>query len=133
MKTFLKTRCAAYLCVATMTLAPSFAAAENQDEALTSEAGIGMAAALATLVYGPLKITYATLGLVFGGVAYGLSGGDPEVLHAVVTPAVRGDYVVRPANVTMNEDLEFMGREPAYRYSQTAMLPAEPPEDPWID
>ena len=129
MNTFFKTRCAAILCVATIALAPGFAAAENQQEALTSEAGIGMAAALATLVYGPVKITYATLGLVFGGVAYGLSGGDAEVLHAVVTPAVRGDYVVRPANVTMNEDLEFIGREPAYRYSQTAMLP----EDPWVD
>ncbi|MGE4653384.1 MAG: hypothetical protein AAEJ53_21055 [Myxococcota bacterium] len=133
MKTFFKTRCAAVLCVVAITLAPSFAVAENQEEALTSEAGIGMAAALATLVYGPVKITYATLGLVFGGAAYGLSGGDAEVLHAVVTPAVRGDYVVRPANVTMNEDLEFIGREPAYRYSQTAMLPAEPPEDPWVD
>ncbi|MFP8877482.1 MAG: hypothetical protein VCB99_11380 [Myxococcota bacterium] len=51
----------------------------------------------------------------------------------MITPAVRGDYVVRPANVTMNEGLEFIGREPAYRYSQTAMLPAEPPEDPWVD
>lgn len=133
MNRFFKTRCAAMVCVATMALAPSFAAAENQEEALTSEAGIGMAAALATLVYGPVKIAYATLGLVFGGAAYGLSGGDSEVLHAVVTPAVRGDYVVRPANVTMSEDLEFIGREPAYRYSQTAMLPAEPPEDPWVD
>ena len=133
MNTFFKTRCAAMVCAATMALAPSFAAAENQQEALTSEAGIGMAAALATLIYGPVKITYAALGLVFGGAAYGLSGGDAEVLHAVVTPAVRGDYVVRPANVTMNEDLEFIGREPAYRYSQTAMLPSEPPDDPWVD
>ena len=133
MNTFFKTRCAAILCVATIALAPGFAAAENEEEALTSEAGIGMAAALATLVYGPVKIAYATLGLVFGGAAYGLSGGDADVLHAVVTPAVRGDYVVKPANVTMNESLEFFGREPEYRYSQTAMLPAEPPEDPWTD
>ena len=126
-------RGAALLCALVLALAPSVTGAEEKQEALTSEAVIGAAAALATLIYGPIKITYAALGLVFGGVAYGLSGGDSDVLEAVVTPAVRGDYVVTPANVRMNRSIEFFGREPEFRYSQTAMLPTEPPDDPWID
>jgi len=121
------------LCALVLVLVPSVSGAEQQKEALTSEAGIGAAAALATLVYGPVKMTYAALGLVFGGFAYGLSGGDSDVLDAVVTPAVRGDYVVTPANVRMNRSLEFIGREPEFRYSQTAMLPAEPDDDFYPD
>lgn len=127
------TRGVAAACALALALAPSLSGAEEKQEALTSEAGIGAAAALATLVYGPVKITYAALGLIFGGAAYGLSGGDADVLQAVITPAVRGDYVVIPANVRMNKNLEFFGREPDYRYSQTAMLPADPPDDPWLD
>lgn len=133
MRTIRTTRGAALLCALVLTFAPSLSSAEGKQEALTSEAGIGAAAAVATLIYGPVKIVYATLGLVFGGAAYGLSGGDADVWHAVVTPAVRGHYVVTPANVRMNESLEFFGREPEYRYSQTAMLPADPPEDSWAD
>ena len=121
------------LCALVLVLVPSVSGAEQQKEALTSEAGIGAAAALATLVYGPVKMTYAALGLVFGGFAYGLSGGDSDVLDAVVTPAVRGDYVVTPANIRMNRSLEFIGREPEFRYSQTAMLPAEPDDDFYPD
>ena len=51
-----------------------------EDESGASEAGLGAAAAISSLLYGPIKITYSTLGLVFGGFAWGLSGGDSEVL-----------------------------------------------------
>ena len=88
---------------------PAFAAADT-----ASEAGIGVGAALCSLLYGPVKIVYATLGLVFGGMAWGLSGGDSDVMDAVVTPAVRGDYVVTPAILRGEEPLEFIGRRPGY-------------------
>jgi hypothetical protein len=89
---------------------PAFAAEDNT----ASEAGIGAGAALCSLVYGPVKIAYATLGLVFGGMAWGLSGGDSDVLNAVVLPAVRGDYVVTPAILRGERPLEFIGRRPGY-------------------
>jgi hypothetical protein len=77
-------------------------------------AGEGAAAALGTLVYGPAKLVYATLGGVLGGLAWGLSGGDSDVKDAVIMPAVRGDYVITPANVRGDEKLEFVGRRPGY-------------------
>jgi len=67
------------------------------------------------LVYGPVKMAYSILGVVFGGIAWGLSGGDTEVMTAVITPAVRGDYVVTPSHLRGEEHLEFIGRQPEYR------------------
>jgi type IV secretory pathway VirB2 component (pilin) len=111
------------LLVAALTISiqpgPAFAAGGTG-----SEAGLGVAAALCSLVYGPVKIVYATLGAVFGGMAWGLSGGDSEVMNAVVTPAVRGDYVVTPSILRGEEPLEFIGRRPGYEqgYEQDAVV-----------
>ena len=80
-----------------------------------SEAALGAGSALTSLVYGPVKVVYAVLGSVFGGFAFVLSGGDSDVAKAVITPAVRGDYVVTPSILRGERDLEFLGRDPAYR------------------
>lgn len=84
-----------------------------------SEAGVGVGAALCSLVYGPTKIVYAILGGVFGGMAWALSGGDGEVANAVITPAVRGDYVVTPSHLRGEKPLEFIGRRPGYSQDAT--------------
>jgi hypothetical protein len=87
-----------------------------------SEAGLGIGSALCSLVYGPVKVVYATLGTVFGGMAWGLSGGDADVLHAVITPAVRGDYVVTPAHLLGKEPLEFFGHRQGYDQGQESAV-----------
>jgi hypothetical protein len=86
-----------------------------QADSGASEAGLGTAAAVSSLIYGPIKMAYSTLGLVFGAFAWGLSGGDAEVLEAVVTPAVRGDYVITPSHLRGEKTIEFIGRQPDYR------------------
>jgi hypothetical protein len=91
-----------------------------------NEGGIGAVAALSTLLYGPVKLTYATLGLLVGGAAWGLSGGDQAVLESVVTPALRGDYVVTPEHIRMERGLEFYGRSSEYReVQQAAVVPPD--------
>ena len=112
-------------CVLAVTLAPGVAAA---GESMTSEAGIGALAAISSLIYGPVKLVYAVSGLIVGGIAWGLSGGDPDVMAAVVTPAVRGDYVVTPTHLRRERPIEFFGQDPAYRASasQTAMMDDDP-------
>ena len=107
-------------CALAIAIAPGAAYAE--EPGLTNEAGVGALAALSTLIYGPVKIVYATMGLLFGGVAWGLSGGDSAVMSAVVTPAVRGDYVVTPRVIRMEDSLEFFGRDPQYRSSRHASV-----------
>jgi hypothetical protein len=76
---------------------------------------MGTAAALSSLIYGPVKIAYSGLGVVFGGFAWGLSGGDTEVLTAVVSPAIRGDYVITPSHLRGEQPIEFVGRRSNYR------------------
>jgi hypothetical protein len=117
------------LALAALALATALAArpALATDGEAASEAGLGVASALASLVYGPVKVVYSALGLVFGGFAYGLSGGDREVMNAVITPAIRGDYVVTPAHLRGERELEFIGRAPEYR-PQTAVI-----EEPYAD
>ena len=79
-----------------------------------SEAGWHIGSALSTAVYAPLKLFYAAAGLVFGGIGWGISGGDPGVMDAVVTPAVRGDYLVTPAHLRGERRLEFVGTAPPH-------------------
>ncbi len=86
-----------------------------------NEAGMGAASAVSSLLYGPVKIVYSVLGVVFGGFAYGLSGGDSSVMHAVVTPAIRGDYVVTPSHLRGEQPLEFFGRDPGYRQDEVVL------------
>lgn len=111
MKTIVRLRAGLLACVLAVALAPGAVSAE---EGMANEAGIGALSALSTLVYGPAKLVYATCGLVFGGIAWGLSGGDSNVMARVVNPAVRGDYVVTPSHLRMERRLEFYGQDPAY-------------------
>jgi hypothetical protein len=107
--------------VLAVAIAPGAALA---DTGMSAEGGMGALSAISSLVYGPVKLVYALSGLIFGGIAWGLSGGDSEVMHAVVTPSVRGDYVVTPSHLRMERRLEFFGSDPAYR-PQTAMVQDE--------
>jgi hypothetical protein len=119
-------RRSALLCtlILSMAAAPLTARAENND--LPNEGGIGAVAALSTLIYGPVKLTYAILGMFVGGSAWALSGGDQQVLEAVVTPALRGDYVVTPEHIRMERSIEFYGRDPSSRgVQQAAVVPPD--------
>ncbi len=104
---------ALFVCILVIGLNPADARA--QEPSAASEAGVGALAALSTLVYGPVKVVYAAGGVIVGGFAWALSGGDRDVMNAIFTPAVRGDYVVTPAHLRGERPLEFIGRDPAYR------------------
>jgi len=107
------TRMRALLLIAACAILLNPGPASARDDT-ASEAGLGVGSALCSLLYGPAKLVYATLGTVFGGMAWGLSGGDSDVLNAVITPAVRGDYVVTPAHLRGEEPLECFGHRPGY-------------------
>ena len=98
-------------------LIASASPARAEEQSMASEAGLGLASAFLSLLYAPVKLVYATAGILFGGIAWGLSGGDNDVMMAVMVPAVRGDYVITPAQIRMEEPIEFFGRDPEYRDS----------------
>ena len=85
-----------------------------QVETESNKAGYSALSALTSLIYAPVKIAYAIGGGIIGGFAWLLSAGDHQVMYAVITPAVRGDYVVTPAHLRGERELEFIGRDPDY-------------------
>ena len=107
-------------CVLFVGLSPATALAQ---ESKAETAGYGIGSALCSLVYAPFKIVYALGGSIIGGFAWIFSAGDSDVAGAVISPAVRGDYVVTPAHLRGDEPLEFIGREPTPSY-------APPPPQP---
>lgn len=70
------------------------------DEALANgawkEAGLGVASVLASAIYSPIKVHYAAVGAVTGGVAWVATGGDTELAQRIWEPALRGDYLITP-------------------------------------
>ena len=96
------------ICVST-----SARAEESRERNIAAHYGLGVGSVLCSLVYGPVKVIYATLGTVTSGLAWALTGGRTDIAREIITASVRGDYVVRPENLTFNEPLVFTGREGA--------------------
>ena len=99
------------LVAAAMMSAPSTAMASDSAEVVGREGGLGAAAALSSLVYGPAKLLYATGGLVVGAFAWAFTAGDSEVASKVFTRSLKGTYVITPNMLTGDESVEFIGRE----------------------
>jgi hypothetical protein len=99
-----------------LALATSFATlpacADDASSSVDSEAGIGVAAVLVSLVYTPAKLLYAVGGGAVAGMAYLASAGDQDVTEPILTPSLRGDYVVTPEHLRGEKPLEFFGRAP---------------------
>lgn len=100
--------------VALMLMAPA-AFAGDSTGGTAKEGGLGMASAISSLVYGPTKVVYAVGGTTAAGFAWLFSGGDSKVAQTVLTRSVRGTYVITPDHLQGREELEFVGRAPAYR------------------
>jgi len=96
----------------------------SQQEAQRISYGLG--SVFASVFYTPLKITYAGLGLITGGLGYVLSGGRPEVANNIIYPAVRGSYVITPTQLKGQKPVIFVASPP-----QPAGQPQQaPPSDP---
>ena len=63
-----------------------------------------------TAPYGAFKAAYAIGGGIVGGIAWAVTGGNKEVANSIWTPAVTGDYIVRPENLSGERPLHFIGK-----------------------
>lgn len=110
----MKLRATAVLCIAS--LAFTMACANDVERRpmtggeVAEEAGLGLGSFLASAVYAPVKLVYATGGLIAGGLAWMFSGGDSDVAMGVIEPAVSGDYVITPERLRNPASIEFIGR-----------------------
>jgi len=95
----------------------SWAGEENSDP--SNEAALGFGSGLLTIVYLPLKTTYALLGGIVGGFTYALTGGNMDTAQSVWEPSVYGTYVITPDHLKGNEPVRFYGSSP---YEEEAYL-----------
>ena len=86
------------------------AAHAREDEASHPNVFANVGAMLCTLVYSPLKISYAATGALVGGMAWMWSFGSQRVIRPIFRAALRGDYVVTPEHLTGERKLRFRGR-----------------------
>ncbi len=91
--------------------APSAGFAGEKASETGREGGLGAAAAISSLIYGPVKLLYATGGLVVGAFAWAFTAGDTQVAEKVFTRSLRGTYVITPDILTGERELIFIGRE----------------------
>jgi hypothetical protein len=92
-------------------VAPATVFARDSAGEVGKESGLGAAAAISSLIYGPVKLVYALGGLVVGGCAWIFTAGDSQVAETVFTRSLRGTYVVTPEILMGEERLEFIGRD----------------------
>ena len=95
-------------------------------ESITEEVGYGFGAAIASFFYIPAKATYATLGLLTGGLGYAVTLGRADVANNIIYPAVKGNWVVTPSNLKGTDPLYFVGAPPPESGPRVDAVPATP-------
>jgi hypothetical protein len=85
---------------------------ETKETSYWSDAGYGVVAVIANVLYMPAKTVYATVGLVTGSLAYIVTVGDSDTAQKVWSPSLGGSYVVTPGMLHGDEPILFNG--PSY-------------------
>ena len=87
-------------------------APEQAEPSPGSDLGYGVGSVLASMVYSPVKITYAGLGLLAGGLGFVVSAGSSDVANKIIYPAVGGNYVITPSHLKGKELVVFIAAPP---------------------
>ncbi|MBM4123925.1 MAG: hypothetical protein FJ246_03065 [Nitrospira sp.] len=92
--------------------------AEAKSQAVTNEessatgAGLQAGSFVLTLVYTPLKLAFAVLGGVTGGLTYVFSGGDTDAALSVWGTSMYGTYLITPDHLKGDKAVRFLGVPP---------------------
>jgi hypothetical protein len=98
---------------ASLTLAAALAAAPMAQAASSPglEVGNAITASFANLAYTPAKVVVATVGLIGGGIAGFLAGGDTRTAYSIWVPTAGGSYFLRPSHLDGSEEFHFWGQD----------------------
>jgi len=99
---------AAALVVSATVWAAAPASADDVGRA-KSDAGLGLATVVANIFYIPVKVAYAAVGGVTGGLAYAVTAGNKHVAERVWVSSVGGDYVLTGDMVAGEQKIHFSG------------------------
>jgi hypothetical protein len=99
---------AAALVFSGLMMAAGPACADDVDRA-KSDAGLGLATVVANIFYIPVKVAYAVVGGVTGGLAYAVTAGNQSVAERVWVSSVGGDYVLTGDMIAGQQKIQFSG------------------------
>ena len=85
---------------------------EPAEPSVGDDLGYRFGSVVASLFYSPLKITYAGLGLMTGGLGYLLSAGNADVADNIIYPAVGGNYIITTSHLKGAKPVVFIGPPP---------------------
>ena len=88
-----------------------------------SSAGMGAAAAVATILYFPFKAAFAIGGGIVGGLAYAFSGGNEQAAKSIWDTSLRGTYYISPDHLQGNRPIRFLGVADQTDASEPATAP----------
>ena len=97
------------LLVAALVSTTGVGSARAAEKSLGEQYGLGLVAGFGTLPYFPLKMVYATLGGLIGGLTYLVTLGNAETANAVWQGTLGGDYVLTPGMIAGEESVDFIG------------------------
>lgn len=75
-----------------------------------SSLGLQVASGALSILYTPMKVIYAGLGGIIGGLAYVVTAGNGRVAQNIWDVSLAGDYWVTPAHLEGNKPLHFQGQ-----------------------
>src|SRR5215831_9636406 len=99
--------------IAMAALSVTLAAAPAGATTYLGDAGWGVAATLANIGYMPVKLVYATLGGLTGGLAWACTAGDSQVASRVWQASLGGTYVITPSVLKGDSGVAFTGTDAA--------------------
>ncbi len=84
---------------------------QSNQETSTSDSSVVLqfASGALSLLYAPIKVTYAMLGGFFGGFAYVLTAGNEPVAQSVWDASLKGDYWLTAKQLQGEEAIHFKG------------------------
>ena len=74
-----------------------------------SSLGLQVASGALSILYTPVKVVYAGLGGIIGGLAYIVTAGNGHVAQNIGDVSLKGSYWVKPSHLEGNEPLRFQG------------------------
>ena len=74
-----------------------------------SSLGLQIASGALSILYTPVKVVYAGLGGIIGGLAYVVTAGNGQVAQNIWDVSLKGSYWVTPSHLEGNEPLLFQG------------------------
>lgn len=97
------------LSFASLALVPAALGETTRQEGTPAGAGLQAASWLVTLPYGALKVGFALVGGVVGGMTYALTGGDLKAAQSVWTTTMYGTYIITPEHLKGEKPVHFIG------------------------